>query len=167
MAASGKPESTGGSVGGGGGFVLGSVGLLVVVVGESEVVVVCSSVVGVGVGGIIDCIDDDDVITGVIDDGVTEMTGVDVMKAVELGVGVGVGVDVWRIVVATSVDVIKGMIISSVELTSMFMVRDVVVDSSVTAVDEDVCPLTSLSVNTNMNKPIHLLHCLVIFSDSA
>ena len=120
---------------------------------------------------------DDGVATGVDDGvGVTEGLVVGTTTEVEVSVGVGVGVSVATdvgvgetVVVISGVSVISGMIISIVELICMSTLRAEVVEGS-TATDEEVgmvtddviCPLTSSSVNTIINKPIHLFHCLSI-----
>ena len=138
-----------------------------------------SSVVGVeGCDDVIGPIDDG-VITGVDDGvGVTEVLVVGTTTEVEVSVGVGVGVGVSvatdvgvgeTVVVISGVSVISGMIISIVELICISTLRAEVVEGS-TATDEEVgmvtdnviCPLTSSSVNTIINKPMHLFHCLPI-----
>lgn len=123
-------------------------------------------VIGATVGDIINCID----VTTVVDIIDDDVMVVDVVNAVEVGVGVGVR-KVEGVVDVKSSVILGIRIISNVELVIM---KDVVVDGSITTVlvtDGIVvvvlCPLTRSSVNTSINKPMHLLHCLSIFSDSA
>ena len=134
----------------------------------------------VGVEGCDDVVGpiNDGVATGVDNSvGVTKGLIVGTTTEVEVSVGVGVGVSVATdvgvgetVVVISGVSVISGMIISIVELICMSTLRVEAVEGSTvtdeevsTMTDDDViCPLTSSSVNTIINKPMHLFHCLSI-----
>ena len=134
-----------------------------------------SSVLGVGVGDVAGCIDDDTTTTtGVIDD----VDGADGMMVVVNAVGLGTGVDVWStkgVAMATSVDVKSSVIVGIIILLSSGVLIPksksiaVVADGrgAITAMESVDCPLTRSSINTSINKPMHLLHCLSIFLCSA
>ena len=124
---------------------------------------------GVGVG--VDITIDDDMDGGAVEVVVGGIMVVVAMLSVGMTVTVGVwvkGTEETSVVVAVSITM--GMIMFIVELISMIILTGAVAEgSTATAVTDaevtTVCPLTSSSVNTSINKPMYL-HCPFILNSS-